>query len=204
VQWVQGPDTTQPVAITASGRVPIVARSVKLGFLHIVPRGLDHILFVAGLALAGTGRRRLALLVTAFTLAHSLTLGLSLYGVFSLPSQAVEPLIALSVAYVGLEHAINASLERARIAVVFGFGLLHGLGFAEALAGLHLPRTAFATMLVSFNLGVEAGQLTVLAGVLAALWLLARSPRVRGWPVRRLAAATVGLTGVIWTVERVL
>ena len=204
LQWVQGPEQTQPVAVGTRTPLPLFGRGIRLGFTHIVPHGLDHILFVAGLTLLNTRRRQVLLFVTAFTLAHSLTLALSLYGVVSLPSRVVEPLIALSVAYVGLERLLTRRLERARLGVVFAFGLLHGLGFAEALAALHLATPDLAWMLVSFNIGVEAGQITVLGTVLLLLWALTRSTFTKSWPVGHVASGLVGLTGLVWTVERVL
>ena len=101
--------------------------------------------------------------VTAFTIAHSITLGLSIYGIVSLPSRIVEPLIALSIAYVAIENLVTRELKPWRLALVFMFGLLHGLGFAGVLRELGLPRDEFLTALLTFNLGVEGGQLTVIA-----------------------------------------
>ena len=101
--------------------------------------------------------------MTAFTVAHSITLGLSIYGVVALPPRVVEPLIALSIAYVAIENLITRELHAWRIGVVFLFGLLHGLGFAGVLRELGLPRGEFLTALLSFNVGVELGQLSVIA-----------------------------------------
>ena len=128
-----------------------------LGFTHIVPDGLDHVLFVLGLFLL-TGRARSILWqVSAFTAAHSITLGLSLYGVITAPASLVEPMIALSIAYVAIENLFLSELRTWRLALVFAFGLLHGMGFAGALRDLGLPRSEFLTALVTFNLGVEGG-----------------------------------------------
>ena len=126
------------------------------------------------------------------------------YGVISLPSRLIEPLIALSVAYVGIENLVTSDLKPWRIAIVFCFGLLHGMGFAEALANLHLDRSQFLTTLISFNVGVEAGQLTVIALAAVALALALRAHA--GWrrPATRLASAGIGVCGLIWMIERLI
>ena len=108
-------------------------------FKHILPFGLDHILFVLGLFLLSTQIRSLLWQVSAFTLAHTITLGLSIYGVISLPSSIVEPLIALSIAYVGIENCLSSELKPWRVTLVFAFGLLHGMGFAGVLADIGMP-----------------------------------------------------------------
>ena len=151
--------------------------TLGLGYRHILPEGLDHILFVLGLFLLRAELRPVLIQVTTFTIAHSLTLALSLYGVVSLPTRVVEPLIALSIVYVAIENLRTRTLTPSRVALVFLFGLLHGLGFAGVLTGLHLARGDFAVALLGFNLGVEAGQLTVIAGAA----LLLGSWQQRGW-----------------------
>ena len=118
---------------------------IALGFTHILPHGLDHILFVLGLFLLATNLRTLLLQVSAFTLAHSVTLGLALFEVVSVPAAIVEPLIALSIPYVAFENIVTTRLQPWRLLLVFGFGLLHGLGFAEVLASLKLQATNPAT-----------------------------------------------------------
>jgi hypothetical protein len=142
--------------------------------------------------------------VSAFTLAHSITLALSIYGFVAAPPSIVEPLIALSIAYVAVENIFLSELKSWRIALVFGFGLLHGMGFAGVLEELGLPRTEFATALVTFNLGVEAGQLAVIgAAFLAVGWRW--SDRV--WYRARVvipASATIAVVAVYWTIERIL
>ena len=203
LQWIAGTTPSEPVSMVTTDFVHTIGRGIVLGFTHIVPRGVDHILFVIGLALFGARGRQLLLLVTAFTVAHSITLGLGLYGVVAAPSRVVEPLIALSVAYVGLENVLGGRHLRWRAAVVFAFGLLHGLGFASALAELtHSAATRLAT-LAAFNVGVECGQVTVLAGTLGLLALV-RLLRAGGdLRVARLGSAAVGLMGAVWTVERI-
>ena len=130
---------------------------------HILPYGLDHVLFVAGLALLSPRLGPLLAQVTAFTLAHTLTLVLASYGVVSLPSRVVEPLIALSIAYVGVENVLSPRLRASRLVLVFAFGLLHGLGFAGVLSEMGLPDRHRLIALLAFNVGVELGQLAVIA-----------------------------------------
>ncbi len=154
-------------------------RFLALGVTHILPFGLDHVLFVAGLALLSPRLGPLLAQVTAFTLAHTLTLALSSYGVVSLPSRLVEPLIALSIVYVGVENAVSPRLRPSRLVLVFAFGLLHGLGFAGVLAEMGLPDRHHLLALLAFNVGVELGQLAVIALVAGALALWAAS---RGRP----------------------
>jgi hydrogenase/urease accessory protein HupE len=174
-----------------------------LGYTHILPLGLDHILFVLGLFLLGGGWRPLVRQVTAFTVAHSLTLALAMLGVLRLPSPVVEPLIALSIAYVAVENLFRRDVNRWRWLVVFGFGLIHGLGFAGVLEELGLPAGRFLPALLGFNLGVEGGQLSVL--LLAALATLPFRHRAwyRPWVARPACLVIAGI-GLVWAVERVL
>ncbi|MCZ6651381.1 MAG: HupE/UreJ family protein [Acidobacteria bacterium] len=185
-----------------SSPAAVAARYLGLGFTHILPLGLDHILFVLGLYLLTTRLRALLVQVTAFTLAHSVTLALSMYGWLSLPSSLVEPLIALSIAYVAIENIVTTQLKPWRPAVVFGFGLLHGLGFAGVLRDLGLPRADYATALVTFNVGVEFGQVAVLALAFALSgWF-----RSRSWYRLRLAipaSTVIAAVALYWTVERI-
>lgn len=184
-------------------------RCVRLGWLHIVgfengvPVGIDHMLFVLGLFLLSTRLRPLLWQVSAFTVAHTLTLGLSVYGVVRLPPRVVEPLIALSIAYVAVENLFTSELKLWRPALVFGFGLLHGLGFAAALQGLNLPRGQYLGSLLSFNAGVEAGQLTVIGVAVLSLGWFQR----RAWYRRRVVvplSAIISVVGLYWAVTRAL
>lgn len=167
------------------------------------PLGFDHILFVLGLFLLGAELRPLLWQITSFTIAHSITLALSIYGIFSLSPQIVEPLIALSIAYVAIENIVTSELKPWRPVVVFAFGLLHGLGFAGVLSELGLPRNEFLTALVSFNLGVELGQLAIVgAALLLVGWF-----RHKNWYRSRIvipASLVIGLVGLWWAVERTL
>ena len=174
-----------------------------LGFTHIVPKGLDHILFVLGLYLLSPRWRHLLLQVSAFTLAHSVTLGLSMQGIFSLPERLVETLIALSISWVAIENIATSELKPWRLAAVFGFGLLHGLGFAGVLADLGMPEGRFLTALLAFNLGVEAGQLAVVAVAFGITVRFRHLSGYRRWFVIPCCAA-IGATGAWWAVTRFL
>jgi hydrogenase/urease accessory protein HupE len=207
-QWLEGNQMSAPVTLAVP--VPPVTgwrtawRYLKLGFTHIVPGGLDHVLFVLGIFLLSGRTRTIFMQVSAFTLAHSVTLGLSLYGLVSVSPKVVEPLIAVSIAYVAIENIFLRELKSWRIALVFAFGLLHGMGFAGALKELGLPRSEFLTALLTFNAGVEAGQLAVIgAAFLLVGWHCAR----QGWYRSRVvvpASALIACMAVYWTVERLL
>jgi hypothetical protein len=190
----------QAIVPPTTGRV--IRDYLALGFTHIVPKGADHILFVLGLFLLSLRWRPLLAQVTSFTLAHTLTLGLSIYGVVSLSPRIVEPLIAVSIVAVAVENLFTQEARASRVALVFGFGLLHGLGFAGVLSELGLPRKQALPALLSFNVGVELGQLTVLALAFLLIGLpFGRRPGYRRWLTipASIAIATVGLW---WAVER--
>jgi hypothetical protein len=176
---------------------------LMLGYQHILPLGFDHILFVLSLFLLSPKLKPVLWQATAFTIAHSVTLGLAMYNVIAVPTALVEPLITLSIMYIALENIFSPRLKPSRIGVVFIFGLVHGLGFAGALSGLGLPQHAFFLSLIAFNAGVELGQLTV---ILLAYFLLARTfgkkPYYRKAIVVPLSAA-IALLAAAWTVERV-
>ena len=194
-------DLTAPV--TPPGAAAVAALYLRLGFVHIVPDGADHILFVLGLFLLSARLRPLVWQVTAFTVAHAFTLSLAALGFVALAPRLVETLIALSIAYVGIENALVDRLTRWRPAVVFGFGLLHGLGFAGVLGELGLPEQERLLALLTFNAGIELGQLAVItAAALSFGWFRAR-PGYRRW-LAVPASAGIALVGLVWAVERAL
>ena len=176
-------------------------RYTVLGFEHILPKGVDHILFVLGLFLLSTRFKPLLWQITAFTVAHSVTLALSMFDVISLPSRLVESLIALSIAYVAVENVLTSELKPWRPAVVFAFGLLHGMGFAGVLRELGLPRDQFVPALVAFNVGVELGQLSVVALALASVGRFRSQPYYRKAIVIP-ASVAIAAVGIYWAVER--
>ncbi len=205
IEWIHGANWSGTIDLTRSFPRPtrweIARQYLVLGYTHILPKGLDHILFVLGIFLLSPRVKTMLLQVTAFTLAHSITLGLSIYGLISLPSRIVEPLIALSIAYVAIENLVTRELKPWRLALVFMFGLLHGLGFAGVLRELGLPRGEFLTGLLTFNLGVEGGQLTVIAIALLLVWPFVN----RGWYRHRVvlpASWMIAAVGLYWTVMR--
>ena len=202
VVWLAGAAPSERLRLDDLAASTSVAGVIWMGLTHIVPKGIDHILFVLGLFLLARGWKDVLWQVSAFTVAHSMTLGLSLFGLVAVPAAIVEPLIALSVAYVGIESLIKPRLHAWRLAVVFAFGLLHGLGFAEALASLSLTSADLLAMLAAFNAGVELGQLAVIAVASTADYVWSRAgAHLNG---ARLVSAGIGLAGVIWTIERVI
>jgi HupE/UreJ protein len=207
-EWLEGGNASRPFALDQVMRPPsrlqIAGRYFVLGFTHIIPKGLDHILFVLGIFLLSRRLRPVLWQVSAFTIAHSLTLGLTIYGILSVPPAVVEPLIALSIAYVAIENLVTSELKPWRVGLVFAFGLLHGMGFAGVLRELGLPRSEFVTALLTFNAGVEAGQLAVIA---AASLTVAHWYSGRDWYRRRVVlpgSAFIAVTGIYWTVERLM
>ena len=205
-EWLEGGQTSSPIALRSPApgvnRLRTAWRYLTLGFTHIVPKGLDHMLFMLGIYLLSGRARSVLWQVTAFTVAHSITLGLSMYGVVAVSSRIVEPMIALSIAYVAIENMFRSELKSWRLAIVFAFGLLHGMGFAGALKELGLPRSDFVTALVTFNVGVEAGQLAVIG---TAFVLVGCHCANRPWYRRRIvvpASALIASTAVYWTIER--
>jgi hydrogenase/urease accessory protein HupE len=205
-QWIREDRPSKPFSLTEVFSPPttwdIVVEYVTAGFDHIVPRGLDHILFVFGLFLFSMHMRPLLWQVTMFTIAHSITLALAMTGVVELPARVVEPLIALSIAYVGIENLWHRKLHKSRLALVFGFGLLHGLGFASLLSDFGMPDDAFFTALVAFNVGVEFGQLAILlfAFVTVGLWF-GNKPYYRTLVVMP-GSLLISAIGLYWAWER--
>lgn len=192
---------------------------IPVGFDHILPQGLDHILFVLGLFFLSTRLRPLIWQVSAFTLAHTITLALAALGYVTVPGSIVEPLIAASIIYVAVENIFARGLTTWRPAVIFGFGLLHGLGFASVLGEFGLPAGQFVPALIGFNVGVEVGQLTVISLAFLLIWLsvwAARHARLDGpeemvteYPVMFRAVSVSGslliaIVGAYWVVERTL
>jgi len=205
-QWIEAEGMSSPILLKKMAPVPtrgeIALRYLELGFSHILPRGLDHILFVLGIFLLSTKIKPILSQVTAFTIAHSITLGLTIYGLVSLSPRVVEPMIAISICYVAIENLFVTELKPWRLALVFAFGLLHGMGFAGVLRELGLPRSEFLTALITFNVGVELGQLTVIA---IAFTLISSWARKESWYRSRVvipASLAIAMTGLYWTVQR--
>ena len=175
---------------------------LKLGFTHIIPEGFDHILFVTGLCLLSNKIKVILWQATAFTVAHSITLALSMKNVIVAPSSIVEPIIALSILFVAVENLLLSELKPWRIVLVFLFGLIHGLGFASSLNEIGLPRNKFITSIISFNVGVEIGQIAVITAVFVLLVIpFGKSPNYRKRIVFPLSII-IALIAIYWTIER--
>jgi hypothetical protein len=179
---------------------PLTGGWVQSGFHHVLPLGLDHMLFILGLFLLLPKWKPLLGQSLLFTLAHSITLALAVFGVVHVPGKWVEVLIAVSIAWVGIENLLTRKLGRQRLILVFCFGLLHGLGFASVLAEKlgGIPRDQLTGPLLGFNVGVELAQITVLCAAFLVLWPLRKwSPQVQ-----TIGSAVVALAGITWAVER--
>jgi uncharacterized membrane protein SirB2 len=180
-----------------------LALYLRLGFKHIVPEGADHILFVLGLFFLGITWRKLLSQTTVFTVAHATTLFLSTYGVFRLPSAYVEPAIALSIAWIAIENVVKPTLGAGRLAIVFGFGLVHGLGFASSLREVPFPKKDFVLALLGFNVGVDCGQLFVIGVAFLLVGWFRNEPWFRG----RIAipcSLAIAAVGLVWAVQRII
>lgn len=215
VSWLDGrretrvlrPDAPSMIlGDTAGGLARVAFDYTRLGVEHILG-GIDHLLFVIGLLMLVGFERRLLWTITAFTLAHSITLVASVLGLLSLPQGPVEAVIAISILLVAVEVARDEpSLSREHPSwVAFGFGLLHGFGFSGALREIGLPEGQLPVALLTFNVGVELGQLAVI-GVAYALWRVAlrRLDDARAAAARRGAAYLLGTIATFWTLERVI
>lgn len=191
------------IDLSKLSRTDVVMIYLKLGYTHILPLGLDHILFVVSLFLLNPKLKPVIWQATAFTVAHSITLGLAMYGLISPPGYLIEPIIALSIMFVAVENIITDKLRPSRIAIVFAFGLIHGLGFASALTSLGLPRQQFLTALVTFNVGVELGQITI---IIAAWLLIGKWFGQKSWYRKRIVfplSTLIALVALYWTVQRI-
>ena len=206
--WLEGAQPSAPISLAAPPAPPTAGETARqyfgLGFTHIVPKGLDHILFVLGIFLLSARWRSILLQVSTFTIAHSITLGLTMYGIVSLPAKVVEPMIALSIAYVAIENLATSDLKPGRLALVFSFGLLHGMGFAGVLRELGLPRSQFLTALLTFNAGVEAGQLAVIAVAFSAVAYWRHNRVTYRRFVVQPASLAIALVGLYWTLQRLM
>lgn len=192
-----------PLILIVFSTAAVIPEYFGIGFRHILPEGPDHILFILGLFFLARDFRPLLMQMTLFTMAHSLTLGLALYGLVSVPTTAVEVAIALSIAFVAVENLAGDKLARWRPAVVFVFGLIHGLGFAHSFEGTKVATEDFLPALFSFNLGLEAGQMAVVALAYAAVATWIKSE----WYRRAIAvpgSVVIAAAGVYWAVERSL
>lgn len=175
----------------------------KLGISHIIPQGIDHILFIVALCVLSTKIKPILWQATAFTVAHSITLALSMKNIIIAPSAVMEPIISLSILFVAVENIISRDLKAWRVLIVFLFGLIHGMGFASALNEIGLPPGKFLTSVLSFNLGVELGQIAV---ILAIFIFIIIPFGKKGWYRKYLVipiSICISLIAAYWTVLRV-
>ena len=207
-QWIKNDQISDPFSLRDVFTKPtfwsVATMYIETGFLHIVPKGLDHILFILGIFLMSMRLRPLILQATMFTVAHSITLSLGVFGLVSLPPQVIEPLIALSIAYVAIENLFMDRLSRFRLPVVFMCGLLHGLGFASILTEFGLPEGLYAAALLWFNMGVEFGQIALLAAAYLAITIWFTRPEIYRRYVVVPGSLLIGGVGIYWTVERII
>lgn len=200
------PSAPIPGAVSAladhTGAADTFLSRIREGFGHIVPEGLDHILFVLGLFLLARTWRPILIQVTLFTLAHSITLALATMGYISAPADVVEPIIAASIAIVALENIFRPTYGKVRLALVFTFGLIHGLGFAQRLIDDRIPEDSLLLSLLGFNIGVELGQLAVIGLAVAATFWIKDEGHYRRWIVIP-ASALIALAGLFWAFQRV-
>lgn len=176
----------------------------KLGFTHIIPQGIDHVLFIIGICLINTKLRSIIYQASAFTVAHTIALALSMKNIIVAPSPVIEPIIALSIVFVAIENIILSELKPWRILLVFMFGLIHGLGFASSLNEIGLPPNKFFTSILMFNVGVEVCQVLIIA----LLFSLLISPlKNKTWYRYRIVypiSVCIALVSSYWTIERLL
>jgi hydrogenase/urease accessory protein HupE len=193
---------TEYYAGTRQGVFAVIRKFVAAGIHHILI-GPDHLLFLVGLLLMGGSIRRLAMIVTSFTIAHSVTLSLAALNILTPPARVIEPAIALSIVYVGADNLLAQGGRDVRAWIAFAFGFIHGFGFANVLREMELPRRALGWSLFSFNFGVEIGQLLVVVTVASAFAILRSRSE---WAQRRLVFAgsiVVMVAGGFWFVQRV-
>src|SRR3989442_4344934 len=193
---------TEYFAGTRQGVLAVVRKFIPAGIHHILI-GPDHLLFLVGLLLLGGSIRRLAMVVTSFTIAHSITLSLAALNIISPPARIIEPAIALSIVYVGADNLLARGGRDVRAWIAFAFGFIHGFGFANVLREMELPGRALGWSLFSFNFGVEIGQLLVVVAVASVLgWLRARS-EMMGRQVAFAGSLVVIAAGAFWFIQRV-
>jgi hydrogenase/urease accessory protein HupE len=187
---------------TRQGAVAVVQKFLPAGIHHILI-GPDHLLFLVGLLLLGGSIRQLAVIVTAFTVAHSITLSLAALNLVSPPARIIEPAIALSIVYVGADNLLIRDGRDVRAWIAFAFGFIHGFGFANVLREMDLPARALGWSLFAFNVGVEIGQLLVVAAVATALAALRSRNEAAGRQLAFAGSVVVMAAGAFWFIQRV-
>ena len=176
---------------------------LQIGFSHVIPLGFDHILFILSIFFLNSNVRSVVIQCSIFTIAHSLTLGLAATGYIIPDPQVIEPLIAISILFTAIENLFHNSINTWRLIVIFLFGLIHGMGFANALKDIGIPQSHFISALLCFNIGVELGQITI---ILAAYLLVSRWFSAKEWYRSRIVCPVSSLIACIalyWTIARI-
>lgn len=192
-----------PIDLENISRIDVGWIYLQLGFTHILPYGIDHILFILGIYLLSPNLKTVFIQATIFTIAHTITLTLSSYEIIAVESSIVEPIIALSIVFIAIENIFVKDIKSWRIIIIFIFGLVHGLGFASVLNDLGLPKSEFATALITFTVGVELGQISV---ILLAYYIIGKWFSTKQWYHQRIvvsASLMIAVIALYWTVERI-
>ncbi len=176
---------------------------LQLGFQHIIPLGLDHILFIIALFIINPKFKDILIQATAFTIAHTITLGLSMFQIIKAPTAIVEVIIAISILYVAIENIFSNKVKPSRIVVVFVFGLIHGLGFAAVLSEIGLPQNKFIPSLLMFNVGVELGQIAVIAAVYFLLIKWVKDKMFYRKKILIPISVMISAVAIFWIIERI-
>lgn len=182
----------------------IARQYLQIGFTHVIPLGFDHILFILSIFFLNSDIKSVIIQCSVFTLAHSVTLGLTAAGYIAPDTAIVEPLIALSIVFAAIENIIHQRINAWRVLVIFVFGLIHGMGFASALKETGIPEAHFAIALLFFNLGVEAGQVTI---ILCAYFFIAKWFKNKPWYRNRVVypiSSAIACVAIYWTIERIM
>jgi len=177
---------------------------LELGFTHVIPLGFDHILFILSIFFLNSKIKLVVIQCSIFTLAHSLSLALATVGYIIPNSNYIEPLIAISILFTAIENIIGSKVNPWRVSLIFIFGLIHGLGFATALKEIGIPKNQFFSSLLSFNLGVEIGQITI---IFLAYFLISKWFSEKKWYRERIVypiSTVIGCIALYWTIERIL
>lgn len=177
---------------------------IQLGFTYVIPLGFDHILFILCLFFLNSKIKSVIIQCSVFTIAHSLSLGLAALGFIVSNATIIEPLIALSILFTAIENIVSTKVNPFRLVIIFAFGLIHGLGFASALNEIGLPKEQFFSSLLSFNFGVELGQIAI---IILAYYLISKWFSDKIWYKERVVypiATIIGCIALYWSIERIL
>jgi hypothetical protein len=195
--------SAHPMDLTNISTLDVGQIYLQLGFTHILPLGIDHILFILGIYLLSPNLKTAFIQASVFTLAHTITLTLSVYDIVTINPDIVEPVIALSIVFIAIENIFTKDIKAGRIILIFLFGLIHGLGFASVLTDLGLPKSEFLTALISFTVGVELGQTAV---ILLAYFLIGKWFSSKQWYHQKIVVSfslVIAAVALYWTVERI-